>query len=429
MSSPQTSSRRSSGYRRISAAMLAARDRADSFAGLPHGTAKPLRFLAAFERARPCLGLSAAAYTLVSWLVSLTRPQDWEEGSRPVAWPSARREAQHLGLSITQVKALNRRLYEAGIFVIRDNAQGQRSGQRGPDGRIAVAFGFDLSPLAQRYDEFVRLAAEAMIEDRHMKALRRRVTLAYKAVQQAGERLAALERLPDEWQRIETEAAHLVGTARRVERSEDLAFVVTGLERRKAEAEQAIALVETVKTDPSVSQYRPPHTATNLADNPSDTGAAQEASGPVPPSAALPCPPASAPERPPVPTKPTIGAEQEIRLKPAQLLDLAPRLLRYMSDATPTWTTIADAAGGSLRHELGVSPSLWGEACVAMGREQAALALAIVSTKAPGHFTRGAGGYFAGMVRKAARGELRLDRSIWALRQAKWGKVDMRRAQ
>jgi replication initiation protein RepC len=111
------------------------------------------------------------------------------------------------------------------------------------------------------------------------------------------------------------------------------------------------------------------------------------------------------------------------------LLDLAPRLLRYMSDATPTWTTIADAAGGSLRHELGVSPSLWGEACVAMGREQAALALAIVSTKAPGHFTRGAGGYFAGMVRKAARGELRLDRSIWALRQAKWGKVDMRRAQ
>jgi replication initiation protein RepC len=131
----------------------------------------------------------------------------------------------------------------------------------------------------------------------------------------------------------------------------------------------------------------------------------------------------------PTPTKASIGAEQEFRLKPAQLLDLAPRLARCVTDATPTWTAIVDAAGGSLRHELGVSPSLWGEACVTMGREQAALALAIVSTKAPGHFTRGAGGYFAGMVRKAARGELRLERSIWALRQAKWGKADKRRMQ
>ena len=46
-----------------------------------------------------------------------------------------------------------------------------------------------------------------------------------------------------------------------------------------------------------------------------------------------------------------------------------------------------------------------------MGREYAALAIAIVSTKAPGHFLRGAGGYFAGMVRKAEKGELHLERT------------------
>jgi replication initiation protein RepC len=113
--------------------------------------------------------------------------------------------------------------------------------------------------------------------------------------------------------------------------------------------------------------------------------------------------------------RPANGAEQPFRLKPARLLELAPRLGRYVSDAAPTWSAIVDAAGGSLRRELGVSPSLWGEACVVMGREQAAVALAIVSTKQPGYFTRGAGGYFAGMARKAARGELRLERSVWAL--------------
>jgi replication initiation protein RepC len=90
---------------------------------------------------------------------------------------------------------------------------------------------------------------------------------------------------------------------------------------------------------------------------------------------------------------------------------------------TPTWRDIVDAAGQGLRPELGISASLWGEACRAMGRDQAALALAIVSTKPAGHFTRGAGGYFAGMLRKFEKGELRLERTLWALKDQKWGAI------
>jgi replication initiation protein RepC len=52
--------------------------------------------------------------------------------------------------------------------------------------------------------------------------------------------------------------------------------------------------------------------------------------------------------------------------------------------------------------------------------------MAIVSTKSEGHFSRSAGGYFAGMVRKHERGELHLERSLWALREAKWGKAKRR---
>jgi len=64
-----------------------------------------------------------------------------------------------------------------------------------------------------------------------------------------------------------------------------------------------------------------------------------------------------------------------------------------------------------------VSANLWGEACRALGRQGAAVALAIVSSKPPEHFRRGAGGYFAAMVKRAATGELRLDRSLWKLRR------------
>ena len=69
-----------------------------------------------------------------------------------------------------------------------------------------------------------------------------------------------------------------------------------------------------------------------------------------------------------------------------------------------------------LRGELGVSKSLWGEACLAMGREEAAIAVAIVSAKPAGHFRSSPGGYFHGMVAKAKAGELNLARTIWGLR-------------
>ena len=72
-----------------------------------------------------------------------------------------------------------------------------------------------------------------------------------------------------------------------------------------------------------------------------------------------------------------------------------------------------------LRHDLDVSKPLWGEACLAMGREQAAIALAVVSTKqGPGAFPDHGGRVFHGMVAKAKAGALNLDRTLWAMRRA-----------
>ncbi len=53
-----------------------------------------------------------------------------------------------------------------------------------------------------------------------------------------------------------------------------------------------------------------------------------------------------------------------------------------------------------------------------MGRELAAIALAIVSTKKAGYFTTSPGGYFHGMVAKHVAGELHLERTVWVLRRA-----------
>jgi replication initiation protein RepC len=110
-------------------------------------------------------------------------------------------------------------------------------------------------------------------------------------------------------------------------------------------------------------------------------------------------------------------------------LELAPRLAAHVTQSHPDWRDIVDAAGTYLRHELGVSQALWGETCRILGRPLAALILAIVSTKPQGYFTRGAGGYFAAMVKRSQTGELHLDRSLWKLRRDRWGSSGNVRAQ
>ena len=105
-------------------------------------------------------------------------------------------------------------------------------------------------------------------------------------------------------------------------------------------------------------------------------------------------------------------------IRPEELVKLAPRLKPYLRRPDATWPELIDAAGDWLRHDLGVSKSLWGNACLAMGRELAAVALAIVSTKDPEHFRTTPGGYFHGMVAKAKAGDLRLERTVWAMRRA-----------
>ena len=69
-------------------------------------------------------------------------------------------------------------------------------------------------------------------------------------------------------------------------------------------------------------------------------------------------------------------------------MDLVPRLKPYIRDNSPRWPEIVEAADW-LRDELGISKSIWGDACLAMGREQAAIAVAVVSStpRGRGHLT------------------------------------------
>jgi replication initiation protein RepC len=261
-----------------------------------------------------------------------------------------------------------------------------------------------------------------------MKELRRRKTLAARSIRQAIEELAAQGYDSEAVRQLGLETAELVAAVRQAERSDDLGLVVKVLERRKSDAEQWLReMVKAGETDPEGLADEPrQYTTTTLRENLSeDTVVARRGSS----RAAEPELKAPASESvAPAPGSSAGQALPTLRLTPVQLIELAPRLQRYVGAALTalTWPDIVNAAEW-LAGELGVSRTLWGHACLIMGRDLAAVALAFVTTRPEGHFTSGPAGYFAGMVRKAEKGDLHLDRTLWKLREDKWGKPDRRR--
>ena len=399
------------GFRRLTPGLLKVDRTAESFAGLPDGVTLHGQLLAAFKAAAPRLGLSTRLVHAVDWLFRFAQPQDWERGGRPIVWPSALLQQETLGLSESQAKRLNRCLIEAGLVTMKDSPNGKRYGTRDAKGRIVEAYGFDLAPIAARHAEFVQLAEEGRAEREAMGRLRRRATIARKGVAQILETARDYDLRGEEWPTLEREARAIVQELKRAERPTDLEAGVVSLERRQHEARNRL---ETLLNDINKTPSQPknaPHQYT-YKPNPypqQDTVIASKTSSEVQPA---PAPISAAPEAPNRPEKGMVHG-----IHPEELVKLAPRLKSYLRRPNPTWSEIIDAADW-LRHDLDVSKPLWGEACLTMGRDLAAVALAIVSTKDPEHFRTTPGGYFHGMVQKAKAGELHLERTVWAMRRA-----------
>ena len=68
-------------------------------------------------------------------------------------------------------------LVNSGVIIRRDSPNGKRYARKGRDGLINHAFGFDLSPLVARADEFEALAEEIRAADRALRLVRERITL------------------------------------------------------------------------------------------------------------------------------------------------------------------------------------------------------------------------------------------------------------
>jgi replication initiation protein RepC len=393
------------GCRRLTPAHVQVQAIAERFEGLPDGVSKG-QALAAFKQAARPLGLSPRLRDAIDVLFAFSQPQDWQPGTRPIVWPSNRKLETMLGLARRQVQNVISALIRANLITPVDSPTGRRWGHRdAKTGRIVEAYGFDLSPIGLRHDEFVAIAERAAAEERERAGLRRRLTIARKAIQQIAE-TAIEHRLTDrDWRYWLAEALALVLTIRDDLLIEDLQAVVAELEQRRAEGEAALReAFDSQQNAPAGAIGCTPITTTNQpkADNSatSNTDSEEWRSGQG--------------DSPATPNPVSSEHSQQLvsAITPKFILTVSPKLKPYIFTAAPSWADLVEAANG-LRQQLGISRAAWIDACQTMGRYQAATAVAVIAAK--GETIRSPGGYFRGMIGHARNGELRLSNSLWGL--------------
>ena len=430
--------KRPSGLRRLTPPMLETLKTAERFLGAEDIT--PGQVLAAFKSAAPYLGIRPGLVHAIDWLFRFTQANDWQPGMRPIVWPSAAMQGEDLCLGPSQVKNLNRQLVEHGLLVMKDSPNGKRYGVRSPKGRIVEAYGFDLSPLAERLAEFRSVAEEGRALRLRIQALRRRATIARNGLRQIIETakehaLTTIEVAT--WQEAAGNASRGLAAIRDADQME---FAILRLERLQNEARVHLESLlrevgahhesssEPVNNGPTRPSNEPHITTTNQLTYPKDTVFAHKTSSSGQATGPLHLVDAAQHE------VSGVGAGFEkikhrsgrsaaertdngtiMKTTPEELVRLAPRLRPYLGRPNPDWPEIVDAADW-LRHDLKISTPLWGDACNVLGRNMAAIAVAVVSAKPENHFRGSPAGYFHGMVNKARSGELRLDKTIWGMR-------------
>jgi replication initiation protein RepC len=303
-----------------------------------------------------------------------------------------------------QVQNVLTALIRANLMTPVDSPTGRRWGHRDvKTGKIVEAYGFDLSPIALRHAEFVAVAARAAAEECERAALRRRMTIARKAIQQIAETAIEHQLTDRNWRYWLAEALTVALTIRDDLPSNQLQAVVAALEQRRTEGEAALraafdsqqnASAGAIECTPITTTTQPE--ADNSATRKIHSEKSRNGQGSSPTSSDPVCS-----EHPPLPA-----------VTPKFVLTVSPELKSYLFTPSPSWANIVEAAD-RLRRQLGISRPAWIDACEAMGRYQAATAVAVIAAK--GESIRSPGGYLRGMIARAQNGELHLSNSLWGL--------------
>ncbi|MDX8480925.1 plasmid replication protein RepC [Mesorhizobium sp. VK24D] len=299
-------------------------------------------------------------------------------------------------------------LVDCGLIIRRDSPNGKRFARKGQGGAIEQAYGFDLSPILARAEEFRALAEAVAAERKAFRLVKERLTICRRDVVKMID-AGINESVPGDWRgflrRYEAIIARLPRTAPR----QVLEAMASDLEDLWVDVHQTLETF--VKSqNPDANESHSGYHIQNSNPDHNPIGESENGSG----------------------NKSEAGRDAEhtdnVRSLPhrdvplGMVLSACPEIANYTRGTQiRTWRDFA-AAADRARPTIGVSPSAWQEAVEVMGSQNASIALAAILQRA--EHIRSCGGYLRDLTEKARAQKFSVWPMITALLNARVGALE-----
>ncbi|RVD08507.1 replication initiation protein RepC, partial [Mesorhizobium sp. M7A.F.Ca.ET.027.02.1.1] len=323
--------------------------------------------------------------------------------SELIVWPSNEQLIRRAnGMPPTTLRRHLAVLVECGLIIRRDSPNGKRFARKGQGGEIEQAYGFDISPIVARAQEFKDIAEAVRSEKKAFRLVKERLTICRRDIVKMID--AGIEEgVPANWGRVQQAYQAIVGQIPRTAPRQAFEAIAEELEGLWAEVREALeSFVKTQKVDANESrngrhiQNSKPDSKFESA---SGSGNKDEAGA-------------------------NVADTDNVRSLPKRELPLG-----IVLDACPNMLWMVKGGGGIrnwreflaaaevARPAMGISPSAWEEARTAMGEQQAAITIAAIYQRQDQ--INSAGGYLRSLTDRAKAGKFSVWPMVMALLRAK----------
>lgn len=346
--------------------------------------------------ARSMLGVQDRSLAVLDALLSFYPETELKQGDQLIVFPSnASLAVRAHGMADATLRRHLAALVSAGLIVRKDSANGKRFARKDRSGELQDAFGFDISPLLARCEEFAHLAQEVVAERAKFRRSKEALTICRRDVRKLIS-AAIDEDAEGDWYRVE-EIYNTI--AARIPRSPTIIELEELLDEMQMLRTEVLNMLETLDNSNNISANAD-HFERHKQNSNTKPIDEYEPSLETKPGAIL-------GDKSPKPNT-------ELKAFPlGMVLRACPEVIAYGPNGViENWRDLMSAAV-TVRSMLGVSPSAYQSACEVMGPENAAVAIACILERA--QHINSAGGYLRDLTRRTALGEFSLGPMVMAL--------------
>lgn len=347
------------------------------------------------KETRMALGATDRALAILDALLSFHPDTTLYGDSALIVWPSNEQLIRRAnGMSPATLRRHLANLVDCGLVIRRDSPNGKRFARKGQGGEVEQAYGFDLSPIVARAEEFKDLAEAVRAEAKAYRLVRERLTICRRDIVKMIE-TGIEEGVPANWGRVQQTYQSIVSQIPRTAPRQVLEAIAADLDDLWAQVRGALeSFIKTKNLNANESQIER-HIQNSKPDYKSESESGLEIKWEASGNAEITDNIRSLPRR---------------ELPLTIVLDACANMLWLVKGGggIRNWREFL-AAAEVARPSLGISPSAWDEARTAMGEQQAAIAVAAIYQRADR--INSAGGYLRNLTEKAKAGKF----SVWPM--------------